>query len=198
MLEFLAFAWINLLGVMSPGPDFAIVTRYGFTGSRKAALFATAGISIALLIHVSYCILGMAFFLQNSPLLFRIFQIAGACYLGYLGINLLKTKGSTQQPKEKFNKGAFKDGFFTNLFNPKCTLFTLSLFTQFIHPNATFYKKILYGTLLPITAFIWFGFLSYLLTHPTFLPKLKKRQIIFTRVMGFFLIMLSLYIFISS
>ena len=52
MIDLLLFALLNLLGVMSPGPDFALVTRYGLTGSKRAALLATLGIGSALLIHV--------------------------------------------------------------------------------------------------------------------------------------------------
>lgn len=36
-------ALITLLGAMSPGPDFAMVTRYILTGSRKAAILASLG-----------------------------------------------------------------------------------------------------------------------------------------------------------
>ena len=101
MLEILAFASINLLGVISPGPDFAIVTHYGLRGSRKAALLATLGITTALLIHVLYCIFGVAWFLQNSPILFRSIQLLGASYLGYLGIRMLIHSKKEEAPKRE-------------------------------------------------------------------------------------------------
>ncbi len=70
MLELFAFASINLLGAMSPCPDFAIVVRYGLTGSRSAAILCSAGIAAALIVHVLYCIFGIVILIQKSKVLF--------------------------------------------------------------------------------------------------------------------------------
>ena len=192
MLEVLAFAAINLLGVISPGPDFAIVTYYGLKGSRRAALLATLGIATAVLIHVFYCIFGVAWFLQNSPILFRCIQLVGASYLGYLGLRMLigskKEETSKQQdPSEK----AFATGFFTNLLNPKATLFLLSLFNQFITPTTSFALKISFAATVPLLAIGWFSLLSFLITHPTCLPYLQRHQRRFALLMGALLLLLA-------
>jgi threonine/homoserine/homoserine lactone efflux protein len=131
MLEYFAFAFFNLLGLISPGPDFAIVTHYGMKGSRKAAFLVSLGITTAVLVHVLYCILGIAIFLQNSPLLFHGLQLVGAGYLGYVGLQILCPKNETVLGEKKaVSCGAFRTGFLTNLLNPKATLFFLSLFSR--------------------------------------------------------------------
>jgi len=200
MLKLLAFAFINLLGAMSPGPDFAIVARYGITGSRKGALFATAGIAAALLIHVSYCLLGIAVFLKKSPSLFHAVQISGALYLGYLGLRLIFDRGNVM-PKEEEHmipKSAFFSGFLTNLLNPKAALFLLSLFTEFLTPDTPLFLKAAYGVTVPLIAFSWFALLSYLLTHHYVLARIQRLQKIFTFVMGCFLLLLSLLVFAEA
>ena len=136
IFDFFSIALIALLGAMSPGPDFAIVTRYALSGSRRAAIYATLGISAAILIHVTYCALGIAILLVETPLLFRILQGVGSLYLGYLGIQLLwpARKGSAESIIPPV-QGAFKAGFICNLLNPKATLFIFGIFTLFVSPE---------------------------------------------------------------
>jgi len=195
MFEFIAFFCINFLGMVSPGPDFAIVTRYGLTGSRKAAFFAALGITTALIIHVCYCVLGVAVFLQNSPKIFIILQSLGAIYLGYIGVCLIREKQQQEEVSSQIPTAeAFRRGFLTNLLNPKATFFLLSLFTQFVKPTTAYHYKIIYAVIIPISALGWFGFLSYILTHPVFFKKIRSYQQSFSRLMGLFLVCLSLYV----
>jgi len=134
-------AMISLFGAMSPGPDFAIVTRFALSGSRRAALMATLGVATAVCIHVTYCILGVGLFLKSSPILFRILQIIGSIYLGYLGVQLLISKKTGTVAASGSLRKAFVSGFFTNLLNPKATLFILSLLTQFVTEKTPFLKQ---------------------------------------------------------
>lgn len=198
MLEVLFFAFINLLGAMSPGPDFAIVTRFSLTGSRRSAYLASLGIAAALIIHVIYCLLGVAVFIKSTPALFRTIQVIGALYLAYLGIRLIfeKKKPTTEQQTRR-NRNAFFSGFLTNILNPKATLFLLSLFTQFITPETAVWQKIAFGISVPLVALLWFVLLSYLLTHSLIYPRLQKYQKGFGIVMGCILILLSLYILLG-
>ena len=200
LAPFAFFIFVNLLGAMMPGPDFAIVTRYGLTGSRYAAIRAAAGIAAALFIHVSYCLLGIAVVLQNSPWLFSSIQIAGALYLAYLGIRLLRTSGAASSGDEKgrpLRLNPFREGFLTNLLNPKASLFLLSLFAEFIDSSTPLWSKVCYGLLVPATAFGWFSFLSIMLTHRRFLPHLQRYQVFFMKAMGLMLLVLSALVLIS-
>lgn len=198
MIETVTLALIALLGAMSPGPDFAIVTRQALTGSRKAAIMASLGISCALLIHVSYCIFGLGILLVQSPLAFRIVQIIGSCYLGYLGIMLLLPSKKSSQPKPVKSHQAFLSGFLANLLNPKAALFILSIFTQFVHPETSILRQAFYGFVIAFVAMAWFSTLSFLMTHSYFLPHFKRFQHILMKVMGCLLIGLALYVIIFS
>ncbi len=200
MFEFLAFTCINFLGMISPGPDFAIVSRYGILGSRKAAILASLGITTALFIHVSYCLLGVAVFLKGSPFLLHTIQTLGACYLGYLGIKMILERKTTIEHEEalsSLHKKAFLRGFLTNLLNPKATFFLLSLFTQFVSNTTPFYLKAAYAATIPLSALGWFCFLAYALTHPSVYTKIKHYQKTFTLVMGLLLICLACYVFLT-
>ncbi|MBS0624570.1 MAG: LysE family translocator [Verrucomicrobia bacterium] len=200
MIELLGFALINLLGAMSPGPDFAIVVRYGLTGSRRAAILATAGISVAILIHVFYCVAGIVFLIQKYEALFSLLQFGGAAYLAYLGLKLIKAgmgKAGKMDPA-KIHHRAFRDGFVTNLLNPKVTLFLLSLFAQFVTPETSFGQRIAFGATIPIVTFGWFSFLSCMLTHQRFVPHLQRYQQIFMTVMGAVLLALAGWVIFNA
>lgn len=198
MLELFVFILINLLGAMSPGPDFAIVAKYAFTGSRRSAYSASGGIASALVVHVFYCLVGVAVFLKGSPHLFRTIQVLGAIYLGYLGLRLILEKKKADGPVAKpRGRNAFLTGFLTNLLNPKATLFLLSLFTQFIDEKTPLWQRAAFGISVPLTAFFWFIFLSYLLTHAAVLPRIKRFQRKFSMAMGLLLFGLSLYVLLE-
>jgi threonine/homoserine/homoserine lactone efflux protein len=165
-------------------------------GSRKAALYATFGIGAALLIHVLYCVSGIAIFLSGSPKLMGLIRVLGALYIGFLGITLLRNQkegtGVIHKMIQANLKGAFRAGFYTNLLNPKATIFLLSLFSQFAMSMNTFGMKVAFALSIPIIAVSWFGSLSYFLTHPRFLPFMQHHQRKFICAMGLILICLSL------
>jgi len=195
-----AIGLISLLAAISPGPDFAIVTRNCLSGTFRSGFLTALGVSSALLIHVTYCLLGIAIIIQESPLLFHILKYLGAAYLFYLGIVLLREKTSPEgslkatpeQAKKKQNP--FVSGFLCNLLNPKATLFVLSLFTQFIDPGMPIVEKALLGSIFAVIVFIWFTLLSYLMTHHLLQKHFARFQQLIIKVMGVILCVLAAYV----
>ncbi|MBI5346062.1 MAG: LysE family transporter [Chlamydiae bacterium] len=202
--SFFAVAIISLLGAMSPGPDFAIVTKNCLKGNFKKGAFTAMGIAAALLIHVSYSILGIALVIVESPVLFQGIKYIGAIYLFYLGVLLIKEKASknaldkTKTSLSKMMHGPFISGFFCNLLNPKATLFILGLFTQFIQPNSPFYAKVVLGGIIVLIGLGWFVFLSFLITHHRLQKHFANFQFIIMKTMGVVLCLVSVYVAIFS
>lgn len=196
MTRLFIFTLLNFLGAMSPGPDFAVVTRYGMTGSRRAALFATLGITCALLVHVTYSVLGVSVLLQQSPAIFSTVQFIGACYLLYIAVPML-SDGKQRKMEPEEDKRALMTGFWTNLLNPKATVLILSLFVQFLEPTDTVVMKVMFGLTVPFCALTWFSLYSYILTHPALVPTVQKAQRPVTVCMGVLLIALSLFIMLK-
>ncbi len=196
-----SFAVISLLAAISPGPDFAIVMKNCLSaGTFRAGFLTSLGVACALLIHVTYCLFGLAIVIQESPVLFLILKYIGAAYLFYLGIMLLKEKMSPEGPPKipdaeiKKKHRPFLGGFLCNLLNPKATLFILSLFSQFIDPSMSFIAKALMGSILAVITFAWFVFLSFLITHHFLKKHLVRFQIIITKSMGVVLCLLAAYV----
>lgn len=186
--------------MISPGPDFAVVSQYGLAGLRRSAIYATLGIVLALCIHVFYCVTGVAYFLQNSPKIFLGIKLLGSFYLTYLGVKMILScfKENHNNTVLTTNKTAFRVGFLTNLLNPKATVFLLSLFSLYAKSMNSFSLKLCYAISIPLMALVWFSLLSLMLTHPYFLPFLQKQKRKFTFVMGVIVLGLAFFGFISS
>ena len=77
--------------------------------------------------------------LATSALAFDVVKYAGVAYLVYLGIKAFISKAETLHlptAKTISPKQAFRQGFFTEILNPKTALFFLSFMPQFVHPEA--------------------------------------------------------------
>lgn len=194
--QFFSIALIALLGAMLPGPDFAIVTKNSLLHSRKSGYFTSFGVGAAILIHMSYCVFGLALIISSSLLLFSLIKYIGASYLIYLGLNSLFSK----QAKELFlsdkkvkktqisNLKSFRQGFLCNLLNPKATLFFLSLFTVIIKPETPISWELVYAFEIFFIATAWFCGLTVILSHPYVKRSLEKAEIYIARFLGLFLI----------
>lgn len=195
--QFFSVAVISLLGAMLPGPDFATVTKNSFFYSRTAGYFTAIGIGAAILVHMTYCIFGLAVVIANSLLLFNVIKYAGASYLIYLGCLSLFSKESNDMfsieegCKKKStisNFIAFKQGFLCNLLNPKATLFFLSLFTVLIKPTTPFYLQMAYGAEIVLIGVIWFFCLTIILSHAYVKRLLQAAEKYIAKILGLFLI----------
>ena len=124
---------------ITPGADTVFILTKSIAGGYKQGLASVAGIVCGLFVHTSLAAFGLSVILMTSALLFNIVKIAGAAYLIYLGIMALKSKSNIKLE----NKGdvvpfftTFRQGFFTNILNPKVALFFLALLPQFVKSNA--------------------------------------------------------------
>lgn len=200
-MNFLTLGLIMLFSAMLPGPDFAIVTKNTLLHSRRAGIYTTLGISAAVLVHMTYCVLGFAAIIRESPVLFHVVQYVGAIYLAYLGFKLIIAKApepveSMEESHKKITKmpakKAFQQGFFCNLFNPKATLFFLTLFSLVITAKTPFWVSLAYGAEMFFIAVLWFCTLTCLLSHSAISAILNKVRNSVEKVLGVGLIVMAL------
>src|SRR3546814_15653421 len=75
--------------VVSPGPDFAIVTRQSLAHGRAAGLWTAAGIGCGIVFHVSYGLFGLHWLTQTLPWAMTAIALGGAAFLIWLGCKAL-------------------------------------------------------------------------------------------------------------
>lgn len=160
MTELLAVITITLLAVISPGPDFAMVSRNSLLHSRRAGVLTALGIGGGVLVHVTYTLLGIGLVIQQSLLLFTVLKLAGATYLVWLGIKMLRARSggavTTETAQPMGDAAALRTGFLTNALNPKTTVFIVSLFMQVVEPNTPVTVQIGYGAFIALAHIGWF------------------------------------------
>ena len=175
-LQWLALISILSLAVMSPGPDFVSVIQNSIVHSRRTGICVSLRLGLGVLVHVMYTIAGLAAVISESILLFNTIKWAGAAYLVYIGFRALQSKGAGQITvdegirAEKNTKGisdlkALRLGFFTNVLNPKASLFFLVIFSQLIQPQTPVGWRITYGLTCCAITIGWFSILACALTQ---------------------------------
>ena len=171
MTELIPVVTITLLAVISPGPDFTMVSRNSLLLSRRAGIFTACGIGAGVLIHVRYTLIGVGMLIQQSPWLFNLLKGIGAAYLIYLGFTLLRNAthhdaAPTTTPAAISDLAALKTGFLTNALNPKTTIFIVSLFMQVVSPHTALGVQIGYGLFIAAVHVFWFAAVALLFSAP--------------------------------
>jgi RhtB (resistance to homoserine/threonine) family protein len=187
-------AMIAVVMAISPGQDFAMVTRNSLIYSRRAGLWSAAGICAALWLHVAYSLAGIAVIISQSPMLYHGIKYLGAAYLLYLGVRglLSKKHPSTLEKNGTVFQGftasqAFRAGFICNALNPKATLFFLSIFTQFVGVETPMSLQLVYGMMIFGAHAVWFVAVSYFFSSPMLIVHIQHKRHWLERVLGGFL-----------
>ena len=90
--EFFAIALLHLLAVMSPGPDFVLMSKNSLVYSRKTGVATSLGLALGIVVHIIYSLVGIGLIISKSIILFSTIKILGAGYLIYIGLKSLKSK----------------------------------------------------------------------------------------------------------
>jgi threonine/homoserine/homoserine lactone efflux protein len=167
----LALLGVWALLVITPGPDFAIVSRTAVARSRRAAILVGMGTTSGIAVWVTLSLAGLGFAMAylSAPLL--VLRLLGALYLIYLGARSL---WSAAHPKRRaqdtgihgrerpLSMPSWVAGFLTNMGNPKALAFFGSIFALFLPAHAPFWldATILVG-MVSITA-VWYTLVSML------------------------------------
>jgi len=177
-LQFVKVAVAHFLAVASPGPDFAMVMRQSIAHGRRAAIWTSVGIGSAILVHVTYALLGIGILLRTYPVAFTAMKVAGAAYLAWIGVQGLRSRprhdvsespfgrrGDSSRPAEPAAHSAWTAGFLTNVFNPKATLFFVALFASLIDPRTPKVIQGAYGLWMAASTMGWFAMVSVVFTR---------------------------------
>ncbi|MED4553932.1 LysE family translocator [Lysinibacillus capsici] len=191
MVNISVFLVMCILLIILPGPDTAIATKNTLTVSRKGGLQTIIGSCCGLLIHTCAAVIGLSAIIVKSAYIFAVLKYVGAVYLCYLGIKTLWTLRTirTQSPvvddvgsiEHKYShQSCFKQGFLTNVTNPKVAVFFLTFLPQFVDGNSgTFFPFLIMGLVYTALTMLWFIFYVYLLDRiSAFMKKPSTKAVI--------------------
>lgn len=200
MSEFYAVITITILAVISPGADFAIVTKNSYLYGRSIGVLTSIGIASGVLVHVAYTLIAVAVVMNLAPNFLTVIKYLGAFYLIYIGYKTIIQKPVTELGSSAriSSRQALRYGFFTNALNPKTTLFVISTYTQIV--SAITPKSILigYGFFMSVAHFIWFALVALLFSQRTLRERMLNKQVIINRVIGFILGLLGIFLLFTN
>ncbi|MEQ1438700.1 LysE family transporter [Fontimonas sp. SYSU GA230001] len=191
-----AVASAHALGVMSPGPDFAMVTRQSLALGRAAGVWTAAGIGSGILFHVAYGLFGLRWLTHRFPWSLDAIALAGAAFLLWIGLQALRAQPQTieddRMPPVARGNGwrNYGIGLATNLLNPKATLFFVALFTTVVAGPVSVTMMAVLALWLPLSTFAWFAFVALMLSHPGLRRGLRRHAHRIDHAMGIVLVLL--------
>ena len=190
---------IHAVALVSPGPDFAIVTRLSIVSGRRAGLWVAAGVATAIGVYVLICAFGLSLIIAALPGLSSALTVAGALYLAWLGFSCLRSQGQLPETSSRGTGGrAFVAGFLTNLLNPKAMLYFGSVLSQALTPGLGAADTALLWGLLVVESFLWFGLVAAVFSSRQVLEWLRGRLMWFDRAIGVVLMGLAVKIALSA
>ena len=152
----------GLLLNITPGPDSLFIMARSATQGWRAGFVACWGVGSGVFVHVFAAALGLSALLATSATAFAVVKAIGAAYLVWIGIGMLRARAEAAQavdaaPRVLRYRDIFRQGFLTNVLNPKVALFFLAFVPQFIAPDAASKPLafIVLGAIFDINGMLW-------------------------------------------
>lgn len=134
---FVLFFAAAILLAITPGPGIFYVLSRSLTGGRMEGFLSAAGTFVGGLVHVAAAAVGISAIIASSALAFSAVKYAGAVYLIYLGIGMIRSRNLPMEDVAEagVSRHTFRQGILTEVLNPKTALFFLSFIPQFVNPK---------------------------------------------------------------
>ncbi|TCL31774.1 threonine/homoserine/homoserine lactone efflux protein [Anaerospora hongkongensis] len=187
IIHYEMFLAASIILNMTPGSDTIYVLSRSIAQGRRTGMYSVLGTSAGCVIHTVLAALGLSVILAQSAVVFMMVKIAGAVYLGYLGLTMLLAKDTlaaapaqaAMSPKDTFWQGLIID-----VLNPKVALFFLSFLPQFIDPQNSYgiIPFLILGLTFIVTGALWLLGVVYFSAKVTTL--LREKTNVMNKVCG--------------
>ncbi|MEA1062629.1 threonine export protein RhtC [Erwinia sp. HR93] len=175
LMLFLTVAAVQIIALMSPGPDFFFVSQTAISRSRKEAMMAVLGITCGVMVWAGVALLGLHLILAKMAWLHTLIMVGGGLYLCWMGYQMLRgalKKGAPEttdaQPVALARSGrSFAKGLLTNLSNPKAIIYFGSIFSLFVGDDVGAAARGGLFALIALETFVWFSLVASLFALPT-------------------------------
>lgn len=141
-LALLAFIAVSFVGIATPGPTVLLALANGSRYGVRRALPGMAGAVLSDFVLIGAVALGLGALLAASEFWFGVVKWIGAAYLAFLGLMLIRSKGSldiaSDEPGVAMGRAGpiFLKSSLVAVTNPKGYLFFSAFLPQFIAADA--------------------------------------------------------------
>jgi threonine/homoserine/homoserine lactone efflux protein len=174
---FSAFVAASLVLAVTPGPAVLYIVTRSLVQGRRPGLVSVAAVALGNLGNAFAASVGLAALFAVSSLAFAVVKYAGALYLVYLGVQMLRSSSARApavMPAASLGR-VFRDGFVVALLNPKTTMFFAAFLPQFLSPEAPpMFQGLVLGALFVAIAVVTDS--VYVLAAGTIAPMLRGNR----------------------
>ncbi|MFF0990360.1 LysE family translocator [Kocuria nitroreducens] len=178
--QYLALLGLWIAGIVAPGPDVLVILRNASLGSRAAGVLTAVGVMTGNLVWITLSLTGVTVLIGQADTLQRVIQVAGALFLGWLGVSGIRAGLAGRAVPDRVPSAAgggpgavpgepavptdrtvtpgrgFVLGLVTNLSNAKAIIFFVALFANVVPAGALWWETVLVFALLVAVGLAWF------------------------------------------
>ncbi|MCL6328851.1 LysE family translocator [Pectobacterium carotovorum subsp. carotovorum] len=177
--HFPALALAHFVALLSPGPDFFLLTAYAIRYRLRGSAGICLGIALGNGIYILLAAIGWAG-IQHSPKLFTLIELGGAAYLLWIGYQLVKSRSvlslQAEQQSDRYptlHKQILL-GLGSALLNPKNMLFYISLMTSILGQHVTPTQQVVSGSWMFSVVLVWDLLIAALIARPLIQQHLTR------------------------
>ena len=153
---YLAYVLACIVLVIVPGPTVTLIVANSIRHGTRAGMVNIAGTQLGLATMIGLVVVGLASLIETVEWWFDWVRLAGACYLIWLGVKLLRAPDALAQPGQTPRGGFFLQGFLVVISNPKALLLFGAFIPQFVDPKGDYVGQVLLlGATAMVVAFIF-------------------------------------------
>ena len=197
----MTIAGVLMLSVMSPGPNFAIVTSTTMTVSRRAGILTGLGLAAASFTWALLAVAGLGLLIAHAGWIYTAVQLAGAGYLMWLGAKMvLGARKPPQVPSGKSRAvglAAARKGFLVSMTNPKSVAFYGSIFAVMVPAQAPTWVHAAIVVISGGVSALWYCGLALLFSNGAVRRAFVRGRSVIEATMGLFLIALGCRMLVS-
>jgi threonine efflux protein len=171
---FLTIAIVQIVALVTPGPDFFFVSQLAASRSRREALAGVVGIALGVAVWAALALLGLQILLHRLAWLERGIAILGGAYLCWMGVQMLraawKAKPDAVVPTVDVQGSspwrALLRGLATNLANPKAAIYFASIFSAFVGEGMATSARWGLWAMVTVETMLWFTIVAAIFALP--------------------------------
>lgn len=176
------------LSMISPGPNFAIVTSTAINVSRRAGVIGGLGLAAASGTWTLLTLAGLGFVIVHAAWLYTAIRIVGALYLIFLGAKMLwqaKKPAAPAMDAGAQSEGAiFRKAYFVSLTNPKSAAFYGSVLAVMLPLNAPLWFSAAVVGIATLLSALWYCGVAFLLSTETVRRHFTKAKALLDATIG--------------
>lgn len=193
----LTIAAVDFISTLSPGQDFAIITRNTLKYSRRIGYWTVLGLGSVTFLHTLLAVFGLSAIITNYPEALAFIKTAGALYLIYLGTGFIKKARNLTPVRTQFeletditSPEAFKMGAIANLLNAEAIIAFVSVFALFMSVDTATWIKLTTCAVLTTNTVIWYALFAKLFSLVWVQQFLQTRMKRIEQIIGVILVFL--------